>query len=97
MAHVYEKTDDYTYIDHGKVLGQITYQYHSDTHWATSGICRVGVDFDHTGKPRVSFSYGAGGTNAGHTPLELAKAMTEAFTLAAQRLEVLAALGYESN
>lgn len=97
MAHVYEKTDDHTYIKNGKVVGQITYQYHSDTHWATSGICRVGVDFDYRGTPRVSFSYGAGGTNAGHTPLELAKAMTEAFTLAAKRLEVIAALGYESN
>jgi hypothetical protein len=47
------------------------------------------VDFRGDDKPEARLSYSAGGWNKGFTHLQIAEAMTEAFTLAAQRLNVL--------
>ena len=90
---VTEKVMDYTRTENGKVSGEMVYEYHSPTHWASSGLCRISVAF-WNGKATVLFNYGAGGTNSGHTAIDIAEAMSEAFGMAKQRLMVLAALGY---
>jgi hypothetical protein len=46
-------------------------------------------------KPQAKLYWGSGGTNGGFTKVDIARAMAEAFALAARRLEVLAAQGCE--
>jgi len=91
---VTEKIKDWTKVDAGKVHGEVYYIYEGPTHWSDNGICSVSVQYGYA-KPQAKLYWGSGGTNKEFTSLDIALAMAEAFTLAARRLEVLAAQGCE--
>ena len=80
------KVSDNTQLsDTNKLIGDIVYEYWAPTHW--SDLCRVVVRFSAYAEPEIRLSYGAGGWAKDATDLEVAEAMAEAFTLAAQRLQ----------
>jgi hypothetical protein len=88
-----EKIIDNSRIDKGGVYGQIRYEYHSPTHWASDGVCFI--KFEHFGSrkpPSMTLHYGVGGVVKDTTPIQLAEAMSQAFTSAAERMKVLEAL-----
>lgn len=91
---VTEKIQDWTKADAGVVRGTVSYTYESPTHWGSDGICSVTVEYGYP-SPRAKLNWSAGGVNKGFGRLDVARAMAEAFTLAASRLEVLAAQGCE--
>lgn len=82
------KVSDHTQLnDTNKLVGQITYEYWAPTHW--SELCRITVHFSAYAKPEIRLHYGSGGWAKDATDLQVAEAMAEAFTLAAQRLQIL--------
>ena len=62
------------------------YSYTSPTHWAC--ICEVYVRYTPKGKV-ISLHWGSGGVNKGFASHEIARAMAEAFTAAAERIKKL--------
>jgi len=91
---VTENIKDWTEVDAGKVRGRVAYTYESPTHWTGDGVCQVIVEYGYH-KPEAKLYWGSGGTNGGFSKVDIARAMAEAFALAARRLEVLAAQGCE--
>ena len=64
------------------------YSYTSTTHWAS--ICEIFVRYTPKGKV-ISLHWGSGGVNKGFASHEIAKAMADAFTAAAERIKKLEA------
>lgn len=82
------KVSDHTQLnDRNKLIGQLTYEYWAPTHW--SDLCQITVRFSAYEKPEIRFHYGSGGWAKDATNMQVAEAMAEAFTLAAQRLQIL--------
>ena len=92
-----ENIKDWTEVDAGEahiVRCRVAYTYESPTHWSGDGVCQVIVEYGYA-KPQAKLYWGSGGTSKGFSKVDIARAMAEAFTLAARRLEVLAAQGCE--
>ena len=62
--------------------------YTSPTHW--SSLCEVYVRYTPKGKV-VSLHWGSGGVNKGFVSYEIAQALAQAFTAAAERIKKLEA------
>jgi len=83
-------TNNVQILESGSDFGAIRHAFVSpETHWGDGTICEVIVEI-YNGKARkIRLLYGAGGHNNGVTDLEVARAIAEAFRLAATRLEQL--------
>ena len=68
--------------------GNDQYSYTSPTHWTS--LCEVYVRYTPKGKV-VALHWGSGGVNKGFASREVALALAQAFTAAAERIKKLEA------
>ena len=80
----------------GKPHESRSYTYTSPTHWASDGACRIHC-YDICGEKSAVVRWGSGGTNGGFSQVEIAEAMSTAFTMAAKRLAKLEKKGWQIN
>lgn len=82
MITITHTTHDGTYTgSNGKLGGQVRHVFHSTTHW--SSVCEVVIDYNPHRSPVVSLQYGAGGCNPTASEVDIAKALSQAFSQAA--------------
>jgi len=74
----------------GQVFGSVRHEFHSPTHWSSSGVCTVMEEFNYDGTVSTSLNWGSGGVNVGFTEVQIADAMSRAFAMASNRLSQLA-------
>jgi hypothetical protein len=83
---------DHTHLEaNGKLSGQMQYEYISPTHW--SSPCSVTIWYSAFKEPEVTMNYGAGGCNKGFTDIQIAKALSDVFAMAADRMTKIASTG----
>ena len=83
-----EMINDGSRIDaNGKLDGCVVYEFQSPTHW--SSPCLVKVFYSSYKETEITLDYGCGGVNKGFTSVEIAEAMSEVFSRAADRMKKL--------
>lgn len=75
----------------GKLSGQLQYEYTTPTHW--SSPCSVTIWYNAYKETEVTMNYGAGGCNKGFTDIQIAKALSDVFAMAAGRMTKIASIG----
>jgi len=89
MSYITETVSDQLRLNDGRLSGFIFYTYESPTHWGSGGVCSIQVLVESPTRVDISLRWSSGGTNKGFTPLQIAEAMSEAFSLASSRIEIL--------
>ena len=83
-------TNNVQTLESGSGFGTVRHVFVSpETHWGDGTVCEVIVDIYNGKASNIRLSYGSGGHRKELSDAEIARAVSEAFRLAAARLEQL--------